>query len=372
MKPIFLSPFIVIFLSCSAQKKVETVLYKAGFKTIHWVDTSRIYRPNTDATNYLHYRPLDLDVWYPATAAATDSVLLFRNILGLFDERANYYTASDAGDGLSRQLAQLYCTGFKCGDTAALLNYKTSSYKNATANDNKFPLVIYLAAYNGMSYENYSLFETLAQHGFVVVSISSIGRFPGDMTMKKEDLAEQVNDAIVSLKILRNDAHIDFTKVGIVGYSWGGLAGAVAAGKIANAACLVSLDGSEFHHYGAKAEDADFDGIKNSAALKDLHLAIPYLRLESSPPTGTDKMDSVYNFMEKVNGEKQLFKIDSARHEDFSCMSFVVRAAGKCTGNNYFNTISKLTVSFLETTLKNENNFSLISNQEINKTVRKK
>lgn len=371
MKLIFLSLTWLFFLSCTTQKKDETVLYKAGFKTIHWVDSSRIYKPNTDTTNYLHYRPLDLDVWYPAMAA--DSVLLFRNILGLFDERANYYTASRAGDGLSRQLAQLYCTGFKCADTSTLLNYKTSTYKNAPAIDNKFPLVIYMDAYNGMSYENYALFEMLAGHGFVVVSIASIGRFPGDMTMKKEDLMQQVNDAVVALKVLKQDAHIDFTKIGIAGYSWGGLAGAVAAGILPNTACLVSLDGSEFHHYGeSREEDADFDGIKNSPDFKDLHLTMPYLRLESSSPVVADQKDSVYNFLEKIGGEKHLFKIDSAQHEDFGCMSLVVRVSGKCAGNNSFNTISKMTVSFFEKYLKGKDNFSVVVKGELNKAIRKK
>jgi pimeloyl-ACP methyl ester carboxylesterase len=147
-------------------------------------------------------------------------------------------------------------------------------------------LIIYLSAFNGMSYENFSLFETLASKGFVVISISSIGRFPGDMTMKKEDLMEQVNDAIASVNKLQQETNIDFTKIGVIGYSWGGLAGAVLAGKIPNVACLVSLDGSEFHHYGeAKEEDADFDGIKNSVDFKNMQLSMPYLRLESQPQT---------------------------------------------------------------------------------------
>jgi hypothetical protein len=45
-----------------------------------------------------------------------------------------------------------------------------------------------MTAFNGMSYENFTLFESLAKKGFIVVSVSSIGRFPGDMTMKKADL----------------------------------------------------------------------------------------------------------------------------------------------------------------------------------------
>jgi predicted dienelactone hydrolase len=175
-------------------------------------------------------------------------VLTVHNLLGLLEQRANYYTASNAGNGIAAQIAQLFCDGFKCSDLTSLLGFKTNSLKNAAAVNGKFPLVIYLTAFNGMSYENFALFEALAKKGFVVVSISSIGRYPGDMTMKKQDLMEQVEDAVASINTLKQNPNIDFTKTGIVGYSWGGLAGAVLAGKLPDVSCIVSLEGSEFHH----------------------------------------------------------------------------------------------------------------------------
>ena len=376
MKKIFQPITILFLISCTqTPKKIE--LYKAGFKTIQTVDKSRIYKPGTDTTDYLHYKPLDIDIWYPATSSVSDSALLFRDILGLFEKRANYYTASKAGDGLTKQVAQLFCDGFKCSDTSKLLNYTTQSFKNAAAVKTKFPLIIYLSAFNGMSYENFSLFESLASKGFVVVSISSIGRFPGDMTMKKEDLVEQVNDAIASVNKLRDETNIDFNRIGIIGYSWGGLSGAIVANKIPNVACLISLDGSEFHHYGeAKEEDADFDGIKNSDDFKKMQLAIPYLRLESQPQTQPQtqpgKKDSVYNFSEKLYDEKLIYTIDSAKHEDFGCLSLVVRESGNCKAHLPFNTISKLVMSFFEDHLKNEPSFSTTVEQEIDKTIKKK
>ena len=79
---------------------------------------------------------------------------------------------------MTQQLAQYFCDGFKCSDSAKLLKYKTETFKNAMPIEAKFPLVINLSAFNGMSYENFTLFEELAKKGFVVVSISSIGMFP--------------------------------------------------------------------------------------------------------------------------------------------------------------------------------------------------
>ena len=365
---------VLLFLeSCSQTKNKNGESYNAGFKTIHIVDKPRIYKPTTDTADYLHYRPIDLDIWYPADSSTADTTLAVHDLLRLLEQRADYYTASDAGDGMAAQLAQFFCDGFKCSDSTKLLRFKTESVQNAIASNGKFPLIIYMTAFNGMSYENFTLFEALVKKGFVVVSISSIGRFPGDMTMKKADLMQQVDDAVTALNVLKQDQNIDFNKIGIVGYSWGGLAGAILAGKIPGVNCLVSLEGSEFHHYGnAKEENADFDTIRNSDDFKNIDLAIPYLRLESSPSTQPDKIDSIYNFSANHAHNAQIFTIDSAQHEDFGCFSVIVRESGSCTVNQRYSSALKLTVAFLQNHLKNENSFSNTVEQEIGKTIKKK
>ena len=63
---LILLPFLI---SCTDTTRKEPESYKAGFKTIHTVDKSRIYKPKTDTTDYLHYRPIDLDIWYPSNHA---------------------------------------------------------------------------------------------------------------------------------------------------------------------------------------------------------------------------------------------------------------------------------------------------------------
>ena len=369
---ILISILLLFLFSCSDTKKTRTESYIAGFKTIQTVDKSRIYKPNTDTTDYLHHRPLDIDIWYPAISDK-NSPILFRDLLGLLEKRANYYTASNVGTGLTKQVAQSFSEGFKCSDSSSVLNFKTSTFQNATAVNTKFPVVVYLSSFNSMCYENFALFEDLAKKGYVVVSISSIGRYPGDMTMKNGDMLQQVFDAISSLNYLKDDPNIDFSKVGIVGYSWGGLSGAILASKIANVACLISFDGSEFHHYGQAAEeDNDFEGIRNSEDFKKLSLPMPYLRLESSPIAKSNKKDSVYNFSEKLSGNKIILKVDSTEHQDFSCLPVVVRASGNCKNNQFFNTITKLTINFLDEHLKKSNTFSKTLEQEMNNTVRQK
>ncbi|MBS1502674.1 MAG: dienelactone hydrolase family protein, partial [Bacteroidetes bacterium] len=295
---------IFSFFGCT-MRNPDQPQFSAGFRTIRFVDKTRTYKPNTDTTDYLHYRPVDVDIWYPADTSAKDTALSFKYFLDLFGSRANYYTASKAGDSIPAQFAKAFCDGFKCSTPKQLFNYKTSSYKDAKPAPGKFPLIVYLASYNGMGYENYKLLEELASTGYVVISINSIGRYPGDMTMKNEDMMEQVNDALASLKHLKNDPQIDFSRIALMGYSWGGMADAVLATRLRNVKCTISFDGSEFHHYGAdKSEDADFDGIKNSAVFEKMKLNMPYFRLESSPLAKEPKKDTVFNFTQKLSGER--------------------------------------------------------------------
>jgi len=367
--------YLIVFClaACTNRQHKKTESVKPGFTTLHLVDSARKYKPGAGSADYLYYRPVDLDLWYPATINEKDTAIAFRQILGLLDQRANYYTASTAGVGLSQQIAKLFCDGFNCSDSSQLLNFRTETFKNAKPASGKFPLIIYLTAFNGMSYENFTLFETLASKGFVVVSISSIGRYPGDMTTKTGDLMEQVNDAIFAIRKLENNPGIDFTKIGLVGYSWGGLAAAVLAGKIPNLGCIVSLDGSEFHHYGAaKEENADFDTLRNNEAFKTLHLNLPYLRLETAPVPSTDHVDSVYNFREKLSGLSQIFTVTGAAHEDFGCLSHVVRQAGSCKGTDSYQAIATLTTAFLDEKLKHNHEFSQLIEAGNYKTIIKK
>jgi|SRR6185437_6843941 len=365
--------FLMPLVSCRQSKKDDATSLAAGFRIIRAVDRSRLYKPNTDTSDYLHFRPVDIDLWYPARPSAKDTALRFRDLLGLLEKRANYYTASKSAAGYTQQLAQYLCEGFKCSDPARLLNFKTASFPDAKAADGKFPLLIYLCSYNGMCYENFSLFEELAKKGFLVISVNSIGRYPGDMTMRNSDMMEQVNDALCSYKTISGSPNIDSSKIGILGYSWGGVSGAVLADKIPGISCLVSLDGSEFHHYGqVHEEDIDFNGIVNNPDFKNCSLSMPYLRLESAPKALIQKQDSVYDFTKKLSGEKLLLKVKSAEHEDFGCLSDVVRISGGCKTNHHYNDIISLAVSYLEDHLQGTNTFDPLLKTQINKTVQEK
>lgn len=354
------SLFLVVFALTGCSNKETSETFASGFTTVHSVDSSRTYRPGVSRSDQLYYRPIDLDIWYPAGAMPTDTAVRVKDLLELLEQRSDYYTASASAKGFAGQLARFFCDAFKCSDSATLLNFRTNSFRDAAPAKGKYPLVIYMCAYNGMSYENFRLFEELSRKGFIVVSISSIGRFPGDMTMKSEDLMEQVHDAVYAVSILKQRPDIDLERVGIIGYSWGGLSAAILAGKIPHVKCLLSLEGSEFHHYGtAKEEDADFNGIADRQ-LKGLNLAMPYLRLESFPSAEPGKTDSVYSFYPNHLGNARIYTIDSMLHEDFDCFSMVVNQSGDCPPDPRYQTAMELGIGFLDDHMKNEHRFDSV------------
>lgn len=352
MKRILSIYLVLTCFACRSRQDKPPENYSAGFQTIHLVDSTRIYKPGASPGDSLQFRPIDLDLWYPAKLQPRDTAIIFRQLIGLLDQRANFYTASNAGDGLSEQLAGLFCEGFHCSTPLQLLNSKTSSFANAAAVPGKFPLVVYFSAYNGMSYENFTLFESLAKQGLYVVCISSIGRYPGDMTMKTADLLEQVNDAVFAVTQLKGNPSIDCSRIGVVGYSWGGLAASIFATTVPGIDCIVSLEGSEFHHYGSSAEeDREFDSTRFNPIFRDFQPRQSYLRLQTTQAEQRKAADSIFNFSSKISGKSEIISIKNARHEDFGCLAQVVPESGNCADSGLYRSISTRTVSFLTTQL---------------------
>ncbi|MCK5678013.1 MAG: hypothetical protein KAH72_06020, partial [Flavobacteriaceae bacterium] len=219
-----------IFISFNFFGQVDKeIIYQAGFKTEVLIDSSRIYKPNTSEKNNLHYRPVELDIWYPSNEKSKSN-LLFGDLFGLFEQRANQYQDEDF-TGITQELSQYYALGFgmEIEDGKRMLKIKTNSYKNSQIANGKFPLIIYMAGYNGMGFENFRILEKLAENGFVVVSIWSVGRYPGNMTNDKLDTMQQVYDAEFALNFLKINSqfNIDFDNIGVLGLSWGGMSAAI-------------------------------------------------------------------------------------------------------------------------------------------------
>lgn len=250
MKYLFFIGFLFQTLNAFSQNIQIAQVYTVGYKNIVLKDSSRAYKPNTPLMDSLHFRPLEIDVWYPATSKNSDDVSMkYVGFVKLLQERSNSFQNDTIYGNLTSELLQYINANLQIGDTLKLFQLKTNSYKNAEPVKKRFPLIIYQCAYNGMSYENIPLFEQLASHGFVVACITSVGRYPGNMTTKPEDLMEQVNDGVFAQQYLKTASNIDSAKIGLIGYSWGGLASLLMVMNDKNIKADFSLDGSEMFYY---------------------------------------------------------------------------------------------------------------------------
>ena len=311
--------------------------YNAGFKTVQLVDSSRSYKPNTSVTDRLHYRPLDLDIWYPSVEKKGKR-LLFEDLYRLHEERANKYQDETDYTGFSDELILYLAAGFgvDAKEGKRLLTVETESYENSTVANGKFPLVIYMAGYNGMGWESYRLLERLAENGFVVLSISSIGRYPGDMTNDLLDTMEQVLDGEFALQHLKNqaDLNIDFNKIGILGLSWGGMSAILMLDRYPEFKAMVSLDGSDIFYYGDTEEDDAFLAeIYKADIIHPEKIETPYLHIEAGDRLDEFTPTGEYHYFKKINSDKYYLRLKNTKHEDFASIGWALKTTKQQTGN---------------------------------------
>jgi hypothetical protein len=304
-----------------------SVAQQAGYRNIVLTDSSRHYKPGAQPGDRLYYRPVEIDCWYPAAPSEAKSIR-YGTFLQLFQKRANGFQDDTVYSGLAREIAGYLCAGLGIPDTASLTGFATQSYEDASPIRRRFPLIVYMCSYNGMCYENTRLFEILARRGYIVASITSVGRYPGNMTTDPADLREQVADALFGINMLRKGGIIDTGRIGLIGYSWGG-PGALLLAESPSVAAVLSLDGSELHYYGQSGgEDSNFNLLRPSL-LPSAKPYFAYAYLESDGKQSEGPADSIYNILPVFQGPKKYIRFPKAAHEDFSCLRFLAACIRK-------------------------------------------
>jgi hypothetical protein len=345
-------------------KKEIDPQYKVGYQSINLIDSSRKYKPGVDRSDKFYYRPVEIDTWYPAIHAENKSPIEYGEFLKLLEQRSNRFQDDTVYNNLTSELVQYLGSNLNIRDTAKLTRLKTLSYLNADAVPDRFPLLVYMSAYNGMSYENLNLFERLAGHGYIVACITSVGQYPGNMSMKSADLLEQVYDGLFAMNLLKTRVNMDSTNIGVIGYSWGGLAALILTMKSMDIKALLSLDGSEIHYYGESMdEDKDFNELRNSLFFQMNNIKTPYAYLESGFKQNDRVVDSIFNTLLLIKNQKLYIHFPKETHEDFSCLPSLALQSHLVTNNGtaFYKQIGQLTLGYFDKYLKNQNN--LLSQQ---------
>jgi CarboxypepD_reg-like domain/BAAT / Acyl-CoA thioester hydrolase C terminal len=355
-----LLPGIEVFAQ-TVPKQDSIYLYNAGYQSIVLTDSNRNYKSGVPISNRLYYRPVEIDLWYPAIHSKSKLPIQYGVFLNLLEQRSNRFQEDTIYKNLTAELIHYLSVNLGIPDSA-LIHLKTSSYLNAEAIQQPFPLILYMCAYNGMSYENLRLFEFLAAHGYIVACITSVGRYPGDMSTKPGDLMEQVNDGFFVMNYLKPRVYIDSTKIGAIGYSWGGLAALLLSLKTPDVKAVLSLDGSEMHYFGeSKEEDKDFDDLRNSSSFHLQNMNAAYIYLESGFKQNDREVDSIFNILPLIGHPKQYIHFPKATHEDFSFLSSLGSRNSRINNDNrsLYSQIRDLVLGYFDKYLKNENNLAL-------------
>jgi len=316
-------------------------------------DSSRRYKPGAQRGDRLFYRPVEIDCWYPAASGGAKPIH-YGEFLQLFQRRANSFQDDTIYSSLAVETAEYFCSGLGIPDTASLTRFATQSYRDASPIRRRFPLIVYMCSYNGMCFENIRLFEILARRGYIIATITSVGRYPGNMTTDPADLKEQVADGVFAIDMLRKTGSIDTGRMGLIGYSWGGPAALLLA-ENPSVAAILSLDGSERHHYGqSREEDSNFNLLRPSLVQAGQH-HFGYAYLGSGGEQSEDPADSIYNNLAIIHGPRKYIRFPGATHEDFSCLPFLAASVRK-TDSVKLPDYSAFSVSWFGNYLKNESN----------------
>lgn len=337
-----------LFFACQP----TTPHYVTGLRILYKYDSTRLF-DTTAPTTPRYYRPVKIDLFYPAEAAKGQT-LSFGDILDQYEKRMNFDLPLDSCKKSSLALAGMFAEYFEIDSAKKILTYPTSITYDPVPAHEKFPLIIYAAGMNGSAWENPLLYEQLTRQGFVVAVISSVGKFPGYMS-EATDIEEQVEDILFARKLLGDSlSFVDATNTGLLSWSLGGTSIVKAAMLAPDIKCLLSFDGTETHYYGFDtAWDRQYNKIMQLPPYAPEKITMPYMYLSSGR---SSEFDSVYVFSQHIpSKEKYFLRFANGTHEDFSILAPIAKKLQPSTQNVHvenYDTVCRLASIFFQQHLK--------------------
>ncbi|HEY0433117.1 MAG TPA: hypothetical protein VGC95_04560 [Chitinophagaceae bacterium] len=355
MRLFALYPFMVCAWCCAGcRETAPPTVVVTGLKIYNAFDSSRRFDTTGNDPSRL-YRPVRIDLFYPSGDTSSKETLTFGDLLDMYERRMDYNVGSDSAHNTAVELARSIADYLKIESPAKLLAVPTGIEKDPHTPTKRLPLIVYAASMNGSSWENFGIFDSLAHHGYVIASISSVGKFPGFMS-DAVDMNEQVYDILFAIRQLKSKTFIDSTMIGCLSWSLGGTAIVKAAMLEPRIRCLLSYDGTEIHYYGFDtAWDTEYRKIMRIAPFEPDLVKVPYMYLSSEHPTDAD---SIYLFPNHTSSPKKYFlKFKGAIHENFSALPAVATATARALDTidgGRSRIIAGLTITFFDEFLKNE------------------
>ena len=279
--------------------------YDVGFKSFHTFDYSRAYKGKQG-------RPIQIAVWYPTTAKAPKMSFAEYVELYLTEEDFMKPTEKMRLDNLATWTRELAGRADPQVNGNKILQAKTFAVKNAVTAKGTFPVIIYGAGSQGEAFENSVLCEFLASHGYFVLASPAVGVFNHQTTLDAVGLEAQARDMEFLIAQSKSFPEADLSKLGVMGWSWGGLSAMLLQMRNPNVDAVVSLDGAIAMHENK---------LKQTAFSNPDLIRAPIMFMSARNLT-----PRVKSFIEKVNYSNSfLLDFSEVAHNDFSSYNFIAR-----------------------------------------------
>ncbi|MEQ3655428.1 MAG: dienelactone hydrolase family protein [Dokdonia sp.] len=288
--------------------------YAIGYDHYTAVDSTRQYQIANQSTHQMQYRPIPISKWYPADMSRSKKApLKILNYLEVLKEEEEWpYLPNDF---LLDWFPYLHNTP----ENKKHMEEQVTAFAKAPALATPFPVVIYSPSYQATSIENFALCELLASHGFIVLSSPSRGANNKGMEgATAKDVHTQSRDVEFLLKEAAGLTQANTKAIGLMGYSFGGLANTILAMKNNSIKAVVSLDGTERYRY---------ELLKQSPFFKLERLEVPYIHFaQKDIPEVVLKSDQIppelnYNFSlydSLTHNQAYRYKFNDLTHRHFS------------------------------------------------------
>lgn len=300
---------LALFLSASTSVAAAQALnlapapgpYEVGLQVRQHYDRTRVYRRMRDNVTAQivsgeRTRPVQTLVWYPA--AGKGETMRYRDYITTMasEERfdAPEQARRDTDAAIKERLDGPRGPALEREFERAML-----ARRDADALPGKFPVLIYAPSYSASAMENADLCEYLASRGYIVLASASMGARTRGMTSDLEGLEAQAADIAFLMAQAASIRQADMAHVAAIGFSWGGLANVMAAGKDDRIRAVVSIDGSvrtypQFVNGGAKAA---YYVTPERLAIPMLYVARRNRTIEEINASGSDMSFSLMNRM---------------------------------------------------------------------------
>jgi pimeloyl-ACP methyl ester carboxylesterase len=299
--------------------KQEPGAYAVGLRVIRQYDDTRLYTSRIGsgdkAVALEGKRPVQTLVWYPARASAPTIT------------NADYLRISRSEDNFSLQPQEIerrvnaWISARSAHMSREMVQQELQSgmwaQMDAAPAPGKFPLVIYAPGFGSSAHENADLCEYLASRGYIVMASASIGGHSRAMSQDIDGIEAQAADIEFLIGFASSLPQADLARIGVIGFSWGGMSNVVAAARDNRVRAIVSLEGA--FRYAPNFVDGSSGAAKN---VRPARVAVPLLYVAARPKSieqlNTDKTDTRFSFMNGMTGsDRYVATMHPMQHLDF-------------------------------------------------------